>query len=220
MRIVATVITLVSGLFSGPYRALPPPMVEAPPSIPRISAPASSEQVVPLMKIDDFDGEPYSFCTGSIIGENLILTAAHCVQPGEFFAKINGKLEVVKRVLFNGKSASVTDVALLEVHTQGIKPLPLSDGKTEYPQMCFFIGFAGTEDRKIMPCAMLFRNSQDGAVGYGQARGGDSGGPVLGQDGAVIGIVWGRTTAHYIRPEYFYVTPLESIQAALKAIDR
>lgn len=181
---------------------------------PRTYLDYTREEVVPLM---DATGRIY--CTGWVAAKDVLVTAAHCADsPAPVYALIKGHTTKFKK-MYLGVSATEHDVAVLAGDTRDITPLPLADKLPELPAMCFWVGYAGEPQSKLMP-GMLRHFEPDGMLsGIGQGRGGDSGGPILGEGGKVIGLIWGRQPPHDTRkPEKFYVVKIENILFALKAV--
>lgn len=156
-------------------------------------------------------------CTGTVIAEDLVLTAAHCVTDGTDVSAMfdDGTITVLK-VIYVGTPASAEDVALLQGNTYNAAPVKLAK-ETPIPTACFMYGFAGTHTEMLMPCFLGEDLGPFGVAGIAETRKGDSGGPVFGHNGELIGVIWGAMPDN---PYDLIIAPVASVHAALKAIGR
>lgn len=128
-------------------------------------------------------------CTAFIIGRNLVATAAHCIDPkGDIILQSMYGMRVYAKPLYVGTVGGKDDVAILSAPTGKIIPLRVAKTDPKLPTWCAFVGFASTGHQSILPCIV----GQGGQFGWdimGQARSGDSGGPLFGSNGEIIGVV-------------------------------
>jgi hypothetical protein len=137
-----------------------------------------------------------SSCTGFVVGKNRFITAAHCFE-GHGLTKIHA-------VFFNGYKTELTlikrgsrftrddeDVAVLSGDTGNISPFSISNQcrKPESIIECGYginhvqkctLGFGGRKDRQYPSGMYTFK---------GHAEYGDSGGPVINEEGRVVGMI-------------------------------
>lgn len=160
----------------------------------RTMQPSHKEQVVRI----EADS---AVCTGVIVAKNRIATAAHCFG---YPRTIRNKVTVVfedgrtdtGHALKIGDPNSPTDVAIVMVDTSNIEPLVLRPRAISGPDYCFFIGYGGDFGKNEMPCyasRLIKEKNRDLIEVLGPIIPGDSGGPVLGRRGEVIGIVFAYT---------------------------
>lgn len=156
-------------------------------------------------------------CSGSVVGKDLVLTAAHCVE------KLGEEVQVVFEnsvsekfvTVYIGEPGSRNDVALLSGKTHGVKPLAVSEEPLDLPGSCMFYGYAGTKVQMLMPCFLIEDVGPMGIRGVAEAFPGDSGGPVIGRDGALIGVTWGGLSATML----YFVAPAESVLKAIRSLN-
>ncbi len=158
-------------------------------------------------------------CTGAVIGEDLVLTAAHCVEGvrvlGVRFEQDGGFVWSRFHVIYAGIPGSDHDIAILKGNTLGTAPMELAASLPTAPTACYFYGYAGTDSEMQMPCFVLENVGVLGSMGLGQSRPGDSGGPVVGSDGKIIGVVWGGLIAD---PNVFIIAPVDAVRLALERL--
>lgn len=158
-------------------------------------------------------------CTGSIIGKDLFLTAAHCIdEDGLAWAMFDdGSFSELKAV-YIGKPGSANDIALLKGDSKEAVPAVLAND-TPVPSSCFMFGFAGTKTEMMLPCFLgerLVVTGEDyGIAGIAETRKGDSGGPVFGLDGKLVGVIWGADPEN---PYDLIIAPVSSVHKALKTL--
>ena len=94
-----------------------------------------------------------------------------------------------------GSSNGGSDVAIVEAETGDVEPFELAT-REQAEQMeahCFFIGFGGRYGKNMMPCKAMGLQVEDSGevlIISGRVIPGDSGGPVVGHGGKVIGLTF------------------------------
>lgn len=140
-----------------------------------------------IVKItEETQGEPTGECTGIVLAPNRVLTAAHCM--GEAM-QADGQTAIVL------KSDVFYDLAWLNVVT--IRPvMPLAEGTVVRGEYVSAFGYAwGWDHLTMLVCRVVlvdFSPNPKMAVGIFTQGGyipGMSGGPVVNQDGELVGIV-------------------------------
>lgn len=104
-----------------------------------VDAKFSKPWVASIWQYDDYDGYYYFICTGSLISEDVVLTAAHCVSDDGFYAVQlqadtlyqDGQLQVASAVWSSpryDKRSIQNDIGLLllETPTVGITPVKVA----------------------------------------------------------------------------------------------
>lgn len=135
-------------------------------------------------------------CTGWVVAPGKVVTAAHCAHDGEvtnFVATFADGHEADFTLKKVGTTLTSQDVALLVGDTADAPTLLIAERPTQFPSTCFIVGYGGGESEHISPCVAESFDSDgmgDILVMSAQAIGGDSGGPVLGAGGEVIGVVF------------------------------
>lgn len=133
---------------------------------------------------DTFGGQ--YVCTGFVIQPNIILTAAHCLQPnlsgdGEHVS-IRGKDDFYDLALLLLKTTkpalSFRDTPVME--SEGLIGIGYGDGWT--------IPIA-IKEIVLVPNYAPFRGASSGIIGKAGFVGGMSGGPVIDASGSVVGII-------------------------------
>ena len=158
----------------------------------------------------------FGVCSGSVIEEDLILTAAHCITDGKMAVKFfDGRIENAK-VVVKGSANGPDDWAYLAAETKDITPLKLKRELENLPLNTAYIAFNPTEDMigvlpirlyEIIPEAGKFIMHFQGAPIPG-----DSGSAIINRSGEVIGVV----IAYYmwtdigVASSAFFFTPTQS----------
>lgn len=144
-------------------------------------------------------------CTGFIVGQDTLMTAAHCFQTKELNQVVVAQFETDKSqapfVLYAiGDGGTSEDWALLAGPTGDIEPLEFASPSdpTELPEPCLFYGYTGTELQKAMPAALSGYEDPfmlgEVMVLIGVADFGDSGGPILSVDNKIVGLLFALST--------------------------
>ena len=153
----------------------------------------TASQSVVMLGINDKHGGLRALGSGFFVGNGVIATSAHVLIGGTGVAKIINQQEYlpITRVLVMDK---VNDLALLQVAGGNAPALPLGDEKQASVGDVVYVignpeGFEGTASSGILSG---FR-TRPGASSLIQISApvspGSSGGPILDEDGRVIGIV-------------------------------
>jgi len=133
-------------------------------------------------------------CSGAIIQEGLIVTAAHCVQDRgrigvTFYDFQFGDFELI----YIGELGGPEDYALLRGNTRGLKALPLTNAEPNFLAGIMHYGYSGSIHQWLTAGLYLgyFCNPRQCET-YLSVRTipGDSGGVVVNLNNEVIGIVY------------------------------
>lgn len=156
----------------------------------------SAAQAVFYLKAYRKDGTLKTVGTGFLIGNGRALTAAHVVKDGVSFEAVFEDGSIQKITVLSADTE--TDVAMLSVQNSKKRPvLTLSADKqpARYGQQSFAIGYP-LKDGKIItegivnaPTAEV--NDVIRLLTSAQVSAGMSGGPLLNEDGHVIGLISG-----------------------------
>jgi hypothetical protein len=142
-------------------------------------------------------------CSGFIIKEGYILTAGHCVDhnPKEIRVKLwDGNFEIftVFKSSYEEGNFQHQDWAILKGNTRGLRPLePSLEPQPASPAFAF----TGRHFHRLMtPGALIgirkLHDDSEELLLVIDFKHGDSGGPVIGSDGKVIGITTGMGGSH------------------------
>lgn len=159
-------------------------------------------------------------CTAWVLRQNIVITAAHCSRDGAFIipqhsAVLSDGRQSVFEAKYVGTTMSDNDIAVLVGQTRSIPSLSLAESDTLDGERCLFIGHGGLSIMQILPCVVneVGFMGDESLVLDAEVIPGDSGGPVIGREGKVIGIIY-ATSEH----KYGYVAPAHKIWKALKRI--
>lgn len=155
-------------------------------------------------------------CSGSIIGKDLVLTAAHCVdyQPRTFpvWVTIAGKKKVFYP-RYIGKSGSANDIAILYGPTGKIEPLKIASEASDWSDVLLYV--SNRTRQEVVPAVLMEPSYWDDGVVlnlYANVWPGDSGSPLLNNKGEVVGVVFAR---NIVLERVGYATSYEVIRKAL-----
>lgn len=172
---------------------LAPASGQEPPPVRRFTVPSHVPSVVAIYATDG------DRCSGWVVGANLVMTAGHCVGwPHERFLVTfeDGSPEAMFTTLksIHAGQGTPIDMALLYGPTHGLPVLSIAE-ESQIPTSiwCTFIGYGGAVTPVIQQttvCRTMAEKSEEGFLQlHGRAVFGDSGGPVLDNEGNVIGMV-------------------------------
>lgn len=156
-------------------------------------------------------------CSGSVIKDGYILTAAHCAKSRHEYVEIAGTVERF-RLVYKGRPASGTDFAIYKGDTHGIEPLQLC---RHLPEMPFGVLYISRRIKEVLIPAFAVKTIskfqlapeiEKSLVLLGDVLPGDSGAPIVGPDGQVVGIVWGGPSVNH---EVIFATSCEVIAPVL-----
>lgn len=175
--------------------------------------PIKTEQSVQILTLDY-----YGICSGSIVGDGLVLTAAHCIKGEQMVVKFFDHSTRVFDVITKGRPyGGPTDFAFLGGDTRHIPPLKIKRDLEPLPLFTAYISFNPLENiishhvvhvYKVHPeegkFVLLFNH---------KPIGGDSGSPLINLQGEVIGVVVAGFigTDIGIAASSFFFTPTQSL---------
>lgn len=144
--------------------------------------------VYPYCQIIKREGSTISKISGVVIENGVILTCAHMVQSGTVDVEFHGDGEKIQRTGSVVFADEARDLAIVEVDTTGVVPVPLGD---ERPGKVKVIGFPGTGSPVTITGTIVdagyFKNGEPRLEISFLGQYGMSGGPVI-QNSKVIGI--------------------------------
>lgn len=136
-------------------------------------------------------------CTGVVIGEGLFVTAAHCIEDkakhikAVFVNKSVSDLKLIKKgETHDNPYTDILDLAVLSGDTKGIPEIEIEQS-CGVVQRCISFGYGMEQRQKISPCLGGKPNQFGVFIYIGKIDRGDSGGPVIGEAGKIIGIQTG-----------------------------
>jgi len=116
-----------------------------------------------------------SHASGVVVAPNRVLTAAHALNGGQnYFVRIDGSFRKARLIL----ESSAHDLAVLEVETDSIKPLPISVGEPSASQTVWAVGFPRAQG-KTTSSGIFQRNRQGALHTSAPIESGQSGGGLL-----------------------------------------
>lgn len=137
------------------------------------------------------EGQCYTHhCTGFIVKNGVYVTATHCFESTEdniFALLIDGRTVPLHLVKLGDLSKDPRkDVAVMTGNTEGVNPLHLLSKVPGKTQRCRSIGYGTEGYQKETTCVGGVKKPTGEYAFLGKVDHGDSGGPVLDQDGNVI----------------------------------
>jgi serine protease Do len=137
-------------------------------------------------------------CTGFIIGDGYVATAHHCIEPREKpeigskeYVKLGDGLVEEFTVIGLGDE-NAKDFAVLLGNTHAIPPCPISLIEPKKDMVLRVLGFGGGEhslNSLHLTMGAYIGTTEDGYMETAViVLPGDSGGPLLDEDGSVVGI--------------------------------
>lgn len=137
-------------------------------------------------------GSATSRCTAWVAAQDTLVTAAHCVDGGQIFARISGRVEKCE-VTAKGITLTDIDVAVLRCPTGDLPPLTISHEPLKPGDKCLTVGYGGSQPQAEAPCSVVGESSSELGSSWlfvGNVIPGDSGGPLLNARGEVVGEVY------------------------------
>lgn len=175
--------------------------------------PVIYEQAVQILTPDGM-----GVCSGSVIGEGLVLTAAHCVMFNTMQVKFfDGRVAKFRKILAGSPNGGPTDYGFLGGDTGSIEPFKVSNQLEKLPLNARYIAFNPREGFIGVLLIHIYRlHVERGKFVlhfHNEPIGGDSGAAILNSEGVVIGIVvamypW---TNIGIAASAFFFTPTQSL---------
>ncbi len=100
-----------------------------------------------------------SHASGVVVAPNRVLTAAHALNGGQqYFVRIDGGFRKARLVMKN----LAHDLAVLEVNTDAIKPLPISVVEPSASQTVWAVGFPRAQGKTTS--SGVFQKNRQGAL--------------------------------------------------------
>ena len=116
-----------------------------------------------------------SHASGVVVAPDRVLTAAHALNGGQqYFVRIDGGFRKARLIM----KSSAHDLAVLEVETDSIKPLPLSVEEPSASQAVWAVGFPRAQG-KTTSSGVFQRNRQGALHTSAPIDSGQSGGGLL-----------------------------------------
>lgn len=116
-----------------------------------------------------------SHASGVVVAPDRVLTAAHALNGGQqFFVRIGAEFRKARLIL----KSSAHDLAVLEVETDSIKPLPISVAEPSASQTVWAVGFPRAQG-KTTSSGVFQRNRQGALHTSAPIDSGQSGGGLL-----------------------------------------
>jgi len=100
-----------------------------------------------------------SHASGVVVAPNRVLTAAHALNGGQqYFVRIDGGFRKARLIMKN----ATHDLAVLEVATDAIKPLPISAADPTVSQTVWAVGFPRAQGKTTS--SGIFQKNRAGAL--------------------------------------------------------
>jgi len=100
-----------------------------------------------------------SHASGVVVAPNRVLTAAHALNGGQqYFVRIDGGFRKARLIMKN----AAHDLAVLDVNTDSIKPLPISAAEPSASQMVWAVGFPRAQGKTTS--SGVFQKNRQGAL--------------------------------------------------------
>lgn len=141
--------------------------------------------------------------SGTLVSSTRVLTASHVVASGGRVTVTfqSGKQYYATRV----KQDPRPDLALLAISEVSVKPYSLAEAAPIIGQKLFTAGYGGTgqplraTNGRLLEYTTVGRGSPGGVILVsGTVRGGDSGGPIINENGRLVGVVaWTDSAGAY-----------------------
>lgn len=205
--LLITVTLSGCGLFSN-LKPQDPAPVPAPPKVDAVA-----RAIHNTVALHDDDGNRY--CSG-VASEGVIMTAAHCVDNGEFTVLYQGKHYRAIVTFVDEK----TDLAFVDAVGARVKEdVPVAEKDPRIGNRVIWTGYPLGQDfimgTGIVGNPSVYIGGSTFVAVYGQFIPGNSGGPVFNYKGELIGIVSMTMTYKGNYLPVGYAVPLSTIKAAL-----
>jgi hypothetical protein len=159
-------------------------------------------------------------CTAFVVDAHVIASAAHCVKSETRYIVTYEDGRQAEAVLIKaGEPGTETDWALFYTNTYDIKPLEFPLEPPQWPVMCTSVGYGGdaASVQKTLPCMTLGTDKDpfipEAMIIVGEVDYGDSGGPLLGYNNTILGIVFALDR---IDSQRGYAVPYWILQKAIQ----
>lgn len=161
-------------------------------------------------------------CTGSILMQEVIITAAHCIshRGSQVIRFYDQSLELFDVIYLGDQDVAGDDIAILKGNTKDLPTIPMAQELPEFGEYVVTYGYGGTPVVYKTRGLYLGPNQSplDDGIEYYLGLAvipGDSGSPVMDSDtGEMIGVIWG--SYHRLGIQIAMFSPIQNIREILK----